>query len=97
MLHSIVLEDRLQAARALVVLTDSPNPGALDLIRERGMDSLREMARWSTLPYALPPFLLLGRVAGIADAEIHARWEGGDRESVIAKALALEPGKHARP
>jgi len=96
MLHSIVLEDRLEAARALVVLTDSPNASALDLIRERGIDSLKEMARWTTLRYALPPFLLLGRVAGLADTEIHARWESGDRESVIQKALALEPGKHAR-
>lgn len=96
MLHSIVLEDRLQAARALVVLTDSPNAGALDLIRERALDSLKEMARWTTLRYALPPFLLLGRIAGLPDSEIHARWEKGDRDSVIEKALALEPGKRAR-
>jgi len=96
MLHSIVLEDRLQAARALVVLTDSPNAAALDLIRERAAESLKEMARWTTLRYALPPFLLLGRIAGLPDSEIHARWEKGDRESVIEKALALEPGKRAR-
>ena len=96
MLHSIVLEDRLQAARALVVLTDSPNAGALDLIRARALGSLKEMARWTTLRYALPPFLLLGRVAGMPDSEIHAQWENGDRESVIEKALALDPGKRAR-
>jgi hypothetical protein len=96
MLHSIVLEDRLEAARTLVVLTDAPNPGALDLVRERGLDALREMARWTALRYALPPFLLLGRVAGLADKEIHARWESGDRSAVIEKALALGPGKHAR-
>ena len=96
MLHSIVLEDRLQAARALVVLTDSPNAGALDLIRERALGSLKEMARWTTLRYALPAFLLLGRVAGMPDSEIHAQWENGDRESVIEKALALDPGKRAR-
>ena len=95
MLHSIVLEDRIEAARALVVLTDSPNPGALDLIRERGLDSLKEMARWKMLRYALPPFLLLGRVAGVPDNEIHAQWEAGNREQVIQKALGLEPGKHA--
>jgi hypothetical protein len=54
------------------------------------------MARWTALRYALPPFLLLGRVAGLADKEIHARWESGDRSAVIEKALALGPGKHAR-
>ena len=91
MLHSIVLEDRLQAARTLVALTDSPNPAALELMRERALDSLEEMARWTTLRFALPAFLLLGRVAGIPDGEIHAQWESGDREAVIGKALALEP------
>ena len=96
MLHSIVLEDRLQAARALVVLTDSPNAQALDLIRERALDSLSEMARWTALRYALPPFLLLGRVAGLPDREVHAQWENGGRESVIEKALALEPGRRSR-
>ena len=96
MLHSIVLEDRLEASRALVVLTDSPNPGAIDLIRERGLDSLKDMARWTTLRYALPAFLLLGRVAGLADSEIRARWEKGDRESLIEQALDFEPGRHAR-
>jgi len=96
MLHSIVLEDRVEAARALVVLTDAPNPGAIDLVRERGLDSLRDMARWTTLRYALPAFLLLGRAAGLADSEIRARWEKGDRESVIEQALDFEPGKHSR-
>ena len=93
MLHSIVLEDRIQAARALVLLTDSPNPGALDLIRQRSLDSLKEMARWTTLRYALPPFLLLGRVAGLPDKEIHAQWENGNRESVIEQAHTIEPAK----
>jgi len=96
MLHSIVLEDRLQAAQALVLLTDSPNPGALDLIRERALDSLKEMARWSTLHYSLPAFVLLGRVAGMPDPEIHAQWEKGNRDGVIEKALAAESGKRAR-
>ena len=96
MLHSIVLEDRVEASRALVVLTDSRNPGAIDLIRERGLDSLKDVARWTTLRYALPAFLLLGRAAGLADNEIHARWGKGDRESVIAQALGLEPAKRAR-
>ncbi|MGB7762096.1 MAG: hypothetical protein WBL61_19850, partial [Bryobacteraceae bacterium] len=93
MLHSIVLEDRLQATRALVVLTDSPNSGALDLIRERGLDSLKEMARWTTLRYALPAFLLLGRMAGMPDNEIHTQWENGDRERVIEQAHTIEPAK----
>lgn len=87
LLNSIVLNDRVEASKALVILTDSPNPQAASLIRERALPALAEMARWKTLRYALPPFLVLGRVAGIPEAQIRQAWEKGDRESVIAKAL----------
>jgi hypothetical protein len=87
LLNSIVLNDRLDAVKALVILTDSPNPPALALIRERGLSSLAEMARWKTLRYALPPFLILGRAAGLPEDQIRQAWEKGDREAVIGKAL----------
>lgn len=87
LLNSIVLNDRLEAVKALVILTDSPNPAALALVRERGLAALAEMARWKTLRYALPPFLVLGRAAGIPEDQIRQAWEKGDREAVVAKAL----------
>jgi hypothetical protein len=87
MLNSVVLSDRVEASKALLTLTDNgANSAALDLLRERALGSLVEMARWKTLRYALPPFLLLGRVAGIGDAQTHQDWEKGDREAVIQKA-----------
>lgn len=88
MLQSVVLGDRLEAAQTLVVLTDQPNPTAIGLMRDRALLSLVEMARWKTLDYALPAFLLVGRVAGIPEAGLHAQWEKGDREAVIRKAEA---------
>jgi hypothetical protein len=91
MLNSIVLSDRAQAAEALVILTDRPNPSALDLMRERALPTLAEMARWKTLRYALPPFLLVGRVAGISEADLQAQWQKGDRETAIRKATAPPP------
>ena len=87
LLNSIVLNDRVEAAKALVTLTDSPNPQAIALIRERGLGALAEMARWKTLRYALPPFLLLGRVAGMPEDQIRSAWQQGAREAVIGKAL----------
>jgi hypothetical protein len=86
MLNSAVLGDRLQATGTLIVLTDAPNPQALALLKERAIPSLTEMARWKTLDYALPAFLLLGRTAGIPEADLHAQWEKGDRETAIRKA-----------
>jgi len=44
------------------------------------------MARWQTPRYALPPFLLLGRVAGFTDAQVQQSWQKGEREIVIQKA-----------
>jgi len=91
MLNSLVLSDRQQAAEALVILTDKSNPGALDLMRERALPALIEMARWKTLRYALPSFLLVGRIAGISDTELHAQWQKGDRETAIRLASAPAP------
>jgi hypothetical protein len=88
MLNSLTLGDRLQAARTLVVLTNQPNPNTLSLLRERSLASLTEMARWKTLDYALPAFLLLGRLGGIAEAELQSQWEKGDRETAILKAAS---------
>jgi hypothetical protein len=88
LLNSIVLSDRVESAKALLTLTDRGDPAVLGQIRERALPALTEMARWKTPRHALPPFLLLGRVAGLADAEIQQRWEKGDRETVIGKALA---------
>ena len=86
MLNSLALSDRQQAAEALMILTDSPGGMALDLVRERALGTLIEMARWKTLRYALPAFLLVGRAAGIADADLQTQWQKGDRETAIRQA-----------
>ena len=86
MLNSLALSDRQQAAETLVTLTETPNPAAMDLIRERALSSVIEMARWKTLRYALPSFLLVGRAAGIPEAELQQEWQKGDRETAIRRA-----------
>ena len=91
MLNSLALSDRQQAAQALLILTDSPGGTTLELVRERALGTLVEMARWKTLRYALPAFLLVGRLAGIADADLQAQWQKGDRETAIKLALAPSP------
>lgn len=88
LLNSVVLSDRFESSKALLTLTDRPNPEAVQQIRERALPALAEMARWKTPRYALPPFLLLGRVAGLPDADVQQAFEKGDREAVIKKALA---------
>lgn len=88
MLNSLSWADRNQAVQMLLILTDNNNPSALGQIRERALGSLVEMAQWKALTHALPAFLLLGRVAGMNDLEVHQAWERGDRKSVIVAATS---------
>lgn len=102
LLHSVELGDREESSKALGLLTDiggqaAMRQAALDLLRERALADLAEMARWPTLRYALPPFLLMGRIAGLPDSETQEHWAKGEREPVIAKALATGDGKSKRP
>lgn len=95
LLNSVVLSDRVESAKALLVLTEKEDAEAIDLIRARALPSLMEMARWTTPSYASPPFRLLGRVAGLPDAEVSQAWDNGDRQPVIQQALnsaAKQPG-----
>jgi hypothetical protein len=92
MLHSVVLSDRVESAKALLTLTDRGDREVLLQIRERAASPLAEMARWKTPRFALPAFLLLGRVSGIPDQQTQDSWRKGDRDAVIDKALTA-PGK----
>jgi hypothetical protein len=44
------------------------------------------MAQWNSLQYALPAFILLGRVAGIDEQQIQDIWARGDRGTMILDA-----------
>jgi hypothetical protein len=93
MLNSVVLSDRVKAAKALVNLTDSRPASTLDLLGERALPALAEMAQWNSLPYALPAFLLLGRVGGLNEKQIQQRWTTGDRGKMVLEILAQEKKK----
>jgi len=85
LLNSEVFSDRRNAAEVLVELTEDRKPETLQLIRERALSSIEEMARWQTLDHALPAFILAGRVAGIDEKEIKDDWLHEDREAVLAE------------
>ncbi len=91
LLNSIVWSDRSRAADALVSLTERRRPEVLEQLRERSLRSLVEMARWTTLRDALPAFILVGRIAGLPEDQIHAFWNRGDRDTVIRQALRNAP------
>jgi hypothetical protein len=88
LLNSLVFSDRRGAALALENLTENRDPGTLELIRARSLQSLIEMARWRDLKAALPAFILAGRVAGLDEKEINQAWIDGDRDAVLAAAAS---------
>jgi hypothetical protein len=90
MLNSVDWTDRNKASLALAALTEHRNPALLAQLREQALPSLVEMARWKSAGHANAPFFILGRVAGLPEAEIIEKWEHGSREDVIA--AALKPG-----
>lgn len=87
LLNSVVWSDRHNATLALVNLTDNRDPETLELIRERALASVIEMARWHELRDALPAFILAGRLAGWNEKAISAAWVSGDRKPVLNEAL----------
>jgi hypothetical protein len=89
MLNSIVWSDRKGAVDLLLTLSEPREPAVLDLIRQRAAPQLVEMARWNSLPHALPAYILLGRAAGLSESEIQESWSKGEREARIA---AMERG-----
>jgi hypothetical protein len=93
MLNSVVLSDRIGATQALINLTDSRPGATLDAIRERALQSLVEMAQWKSLRYALPAFILLGRVGGLDEPQIQERWARGEREAMILQVVGSSKKK----
>jgi hypothetical protein len=83
LLNSIIVSDRVESAKTLLVLTEKPDPQTMANLQERGKDPLIEMSRWQYLPDALPGYLLLGRISGWSDADLEAQWSKGDRDKVI--------------
>lgn len=96
LLNSLALSDRTQAVDVLITLTDTGDRAVLDQLRERALPSLVEMARWEALRYALPPFVLVGRLAGLSDEESQRSWSRGEREPVIDKALGRPPARQKK-
>ncbi len=93
MLNSIIWTDRTTAAVNLVNLTEDRDPATLAQIRERALEALIDMARWTHLPHALPAYILLGRVLGMQEKAIQEAWSNGKHLEVVEQARQLAAGK----
>jgi hypothetical protein len=85
-INSVSWTDRNKGVMVLLQLTASRDPELLRELRTRGLDSLIDMARWSSAGHALGPFVILARLAGVEDGEAFRAWQSGEREAIIARA-----------
>jgi hypothetical protein len=98
MLNSLEWSDRNNAAVTLVTMTESRDAGLLAQLRERALPSLVEMAGWQHLPHALPAYILVGRIAGVSEADLQKAWTDGRRQAIIRRATGAASGtRSARP
>jgi hypothetical protein len=93
MLNAIEWTDRNKSLWAMVKLTYSRDPAILSELRQKTLTSLIEMARWKSSDHAQASFILLGRVAGLPEAEIFSAWERGDRAKFIEAAITRAKAK----
>ena len=93
LVESVEWTDRNKAMLVLDGFSAGRDEVVLAKLRVRSLPALVEMARWQTEGHAGMAFLLVGRIAGLSDAEIddEAR-TAGQRERVIARALESENG-----
>jgi hypothetical protein len=87
MLNSVIWTDRNKATMVLYGLTETRPADTLQMLHERAMPALLEMARWKD-DHAWDALELLGRIGGMDDKEIEASRDQNDRERVIAAATA---------
>lgn len=86
LLNSLTWTDRNKASLALLALTEGRDAALLAALRARAFDSIVDIAQWSNPGHAMAGIVMLGRMAGIADPEIYAMFERGDRDKIIEAA-----------
>jgi hypothetical protein len=87
LLDSSEWSDLNKASLTLAQLSDKRDPALLALLRARALPALVSVARWRDRDHSQPAYYLLGRVAGLPDAEIQTLWNRGDSGAVIRAAL----------
>jgi hypothetical protein len=86
MLNSVAWTDRNKASLALMQLTESRDPKLLAALRTRAFDALVDIAQWTNPGHAVAGIVMLGRMAGLSDADVFSMYERGERDKVIEAA-----------
>ena len=86
LLNSVAWTDRNKASLALMQLTEGRDPALMTALRTRAFDAVVDVAQWTNPGHAMAGIVILGRLAGIPDAEIYAMYERGEKNKIIEAA-----------
>ena len=91
MTGSLTWTDRNKGLAVLESLTRKRDPFLLKKLKEQSLTDLAEMAKWKNPGHALYAFIILGRVAGIADEDIFKKMEieTAERVKLVNKWIAM--------
>ena len=83
LLYSLHWTDRNKSSWLLDMLTAARDPALLEALHDRAVPPLREMLRWKDKGHAMPAAMILGRIAGLPDAETGALLDAGDTAAIV--------------
>jgi len=86
LLNSVAWTDRNKASLALMQLTESRDPKLLAALKTRAFDAVVDIAQWTNPGHAMAGIVILGRMAGMSDADIFAAYERGEKDKIIDAA-----------
>ena len=88
LLNSIAWTDRNKASLALMQLTEKRDPVLMAALKTRAFDSIVDIAEWTNPGHSMAGIMMLGRIAGMPDAETYAMFEKGEKARIVAAARA---------
>jgi hypothetical protein len=87
LMQSISWTDRNKSSRVLLTMSDQRDPKLLKQLKETILQPLVDMAVWQSYGHAMPGYVMLGRIAGWTDQEIHESAKR-DRREMVAKMIS---------
>ena len=87
-LSSPIWSDRNKSVGAVAELTRNRDPRLLERLRHTALEPLAEMARWQSAGHAETPLVILARIGGRPEGEVHAALSQGGRDTIIDAAIA---------
>jgi hypothetical protein len=89
--------DHNKASLVLVALTTTRDPQLLAQLRADALDPLLEMGQWRSVGHAEAALMILGRMAGIAEATLEKLIESGQASTILKKFGTRPSARVVRP